>query len=660
MPLKEPAQATTIIKNDYNTDIREQLFRFFRKWPWFLGSLILFLGIAYIYMRYAVPEYYVYSTILIDTEDANAPQLDAIKDIGLIDKAPNKIENEIQILRSRSIMTEVVKKLNLNVQHYTEGNVIKSENYPKSILEVNFIDADSTFYNKSQLFNIHILSKLEFEINEGDDEKNVKHAFGNSINTTIGKIIITPDDNFDHYIGKKIEIRIIPVQLVSEYYRNKISIEPVEKSPSVLKVSLNDPVEEKAKDIVNNLISQYNLAEQEDNMKVAKKTSSFINDRIALITTDLSEVDSDAANFRSSRGLGIDINSQSQRIAESNLQADKEIAAQSAELDIVTSLKNSIGNRSDTYEIVPYNAGFSDPGVTSLVSEYNKLVNTRDRLLENSTAQNPLVINVDNQLGDLRTSMLASLSNLEQTIKIRLKSLQSQNQNYSSKMYAAPKQVQALNEIERQAGIKEQLYLYLLQKREEAEISSGVTSENARVIDPAITTDSGSISPPRKVIYGGAFFAALFLPFMIIYIKGLLNVKVQSREDLEKALSTPIIGDIPKTKSKSPQIISKTDRSPLAESFRILKTNLNFLMADMHSEKGSTIFLTSTISGEGKTFISANLAKVLAASGKKWYSWAAISEIQNFMKYLIYLKQKILWDSLLILLIKKRLLAISF
>lgn len=619
MPLNESSQSPSpAISKDYGINIREQLFRFLRKWPWFLVSLILFFGLAYVYLRYAIPKYYVYSTILIDNEESASPELDAFKDMGLMGEAKNKIENEIQVLKSRSIMIDVVEKLGLNIQHFSEGQVIKSENYPKSILEINFIDSDSTLYDKSKVFYFHILSELEFEFSEGNKENVTKHSFGNSIETSIGKIVITPhSDNFSGFIDKNIEVRISPVQLVSEYYRNKIVVEPVEKSPSVLRISLNDPVEEKAKDIVNTLINQYNLSAQEDDKKVARKTASFINDRIALITTDLSVVDTDAAKFKASKGLGIDINSQTQRMAESNLQASKEIAAQNAELQIISSLKNNITQSGDRYQIVPYSAGFSDPAVTNLVGQYNQLVNTRDRLLQNSTEQNPYVVNIDNQLGDLRTSMLSSLGSLEQSIKIQLGSLQAQNETFSNKMYAAPQQQQALNEIERQGTIKEQLYLYLLQKREEAEISSGVTTDIARVIDPAIATDSESISPPRNVIYAGSIFAGLFIPFLVIYLGGLLNVKVRTREDLEKVLSTPIIGDIPKTHSKRPYLISKTDRSPLAESFRILKTNLNFLMAGIQSDKGKTIFLTSTISGEGKTFISANLAKVLAASGKK-------------------------------------------
>ncbi|WP_051907928.1 GumC family protein [Flavimarina sp. Hel_I_48] len=620
MPLKE---STPISRNtkpkEYSINLREAIFSYLRKWPWFILSLIIFVGLAYTYLRYSIPKYSVYSTILIDTEDGpGASELAVFQDLGYTDQAQNKIENEIQIIRSRSIMNEVVKKLNLNVQHFSEGNVIKTENYPEGIVKINFLASDSLIYTKSKTFHIKIKSKTKFELANNSDEKGKIHSFGKKITTSIGDIILTPSAvDIENYIDKEVEIRVLPLLAVSENYRNKINIGLMEKSPSVLKISLSDPVEEKARDIVNTLIKTYNGITVENNKSVASKTASFINDRIALITSDLSAVDTDAAQFKASRGLGVDINSQAQRMAESNLQASKEIASLSTELEIISSIKNTVSNQGRSYQIIPGSLGFSDPSVNSIISRYNDLVLVRDRLLEGATEQNPNIVNLDQQLGNLKSSLISSLGNLEQSTRIKLNSIQAQNEGYSSKIYSAPQQQQALNEIERQSNVKEQIYVYLLQKREEAEISSGVPAPNAKIIDPAIVTRSGSISPPRNVIYGGAVAMALFLPFLFIYVGSMLNVKVQTREDLEKVLSTPIIGDIPRAKRRFKGLISTNDRSPLAESFRILKTNLNFLMTGSSADKGKIIFLTSTISGEGKTFISANLAKTLSSSGKR-------------------------------------------
>lgn len=621
MPLKESTSTPLPPKTkEYSINLREAIFSYLRKWPWFILSLVILCGLAHIYLRYSIPQYLVYSTILIDTEDGpGASELAVFQDLGYTDQGQSKIENEIQIIKSRSIMNEVVKKLNLNVQHFSEGNVIKTENYPEGVIKINFLASDSLIYKKSKTFHIKIQSKTKFELANKSDEKGKIHSFGKKIATELGDIILTPAaPNIENYIGNEIEIRVLPLLTVSENYRNKINISLVEKSPSVLRISMSDPVEEKARDLVNTLISTYNNITIANNKEVASKTASFINDRIALITSDLSAVDTDAAQFKASRGLGVDINSQAQRMAESTLQTSKEIASMNTELQIISGIRSTISSQGNNYRIIPGSLGFSDPAVNSIIERYNQLVLTRDRLLEGATEQNPNIINLDQQLSALKSSLLSSLGNLEQSTKIRLSSLQTQNEGYSSKIYSAPQQQQALNEIERQSSVKEQIYVYLLQKREEAEISSGVPSPNAKIIDPAIVTHSGSISPPRNVIYGGAVVMGLFIPFLFIYIGGLLNVKVQSREDLEKVLSTPIIGDIPRAKRRSKGgLISNNDRSPLAESFRILKTNLSFLMAGSSAEKGKVIFLTSTIAGEGKTFISANLAKILSGPTKR-------------------------------------------
>ena len=213
---------------------------------------------------------------------------------------------------------------------------------PKELLRSIFLASDSLIYKKSKTFHIRIRSKTEFELANSSDEKGERQSFGKKISTELGDIILTPSAaNIENYIGKEIEIRVLPLLTVSENYRNKINIALVEKSPSVLRISLSDPVEEKAKDLVNNLIRVYNNITIENNKAVASKTASFINDRIALITSDLSAVDTDAAQFKASRGLGVDINSQAQRMAESNLQTSKEIASLSTELTIISGIRNT-------------------------------------------------------------------------------------------------------------------------------------------------------------------------------------------------------------------------------------------------------------------------------------------------------------------------------
>ncbi len=604
-------------QNDEN--FREVIFSYLRKWYWFVLSLVLCVALAYVYMRYTVPQYSVSTSILLNQQNSSAAsEMAAFQDLDFFNEGQSKIENETQILKSRTLMTNVVKRLNLNIQYFSEGTVLDFESYPKSSIEINFLESDSIIYTKSKNLNIRVDSKTKFTLLNDGEDKGKQYSFGKTISTTLGNIIITPyNKDIKHNIGKLVKVVVQPIQQVSEYYRNKINISTVGNSSSVIAITLKDPVEKKAMDIVNTLVDEYKIAAAKDNRAIAAKTAEFINERISLITTDLSAVDTEAAEFKSDRGLTTDIGAQTQRLAENNLQTSREISSLNTQLNLIQMMRGYTQDQGSNYDIVPANLGFSDPAVTNLVSRYNEIVLRRNRILESSTLQNPTIVNLDQQLNDLKQSMLASLNNLEESTKIKLNSLQTQDRYFSGRVYSAPKQQQALKEIERQSIIKEQLYLYLLQKREEAEISSEVTPDNARVVDPAIITNSASVSPPKKIIYIGSVFAGFLIPFLFIYVGGLLSVKVNSKNDLEKILSTPIIGDIPKTKSKTKMVVSKASRSAIAESFRILRTNLDFLMANISTEKGKVIFTTSTISGEGKTFISANLAKVMAVTGKK-------------------------------------------
>ena len=618
-PLQSENPAPPLNPSETGINYREQVIHYIRKWPWFLLSLIVFISLAFLYMRYTIPQYEVNSTILInEDEGSSGSEMMAFQDLGFFDNTQSMVENEVQILKSRSLMLVVAKKLRLNVQYFSEGTVLEFENYTKSLVDINFLSSDSLIYRQEQVFDLRIKSKTDFTLLNNNKESGKDYSFGKPILTSLGKIIITPtNQNIQDRIGDHIKVVITPIQDVAELYRNKLIIEPVEQGSAVLSISLNDPVEEKARDIVNTLVEEYNMLAIEDNKAIAKKTSEFINERITLITTDLSSVDTEAAEYKSNRGLTTDLGAQTQRLAETNMQNNRAISELNTQISLIQSMRQYTQSQGSNYDIVPANLGFSDPAVTNLVSRYNELVLNRNRILENSTLQNPTIINLDQQLNDLRQSLLASLNNLQESTKIKLSSLQTQDRYFSGRLYSAPKEQQALKEIERQSLIKEQLYLYLLQKREEAEISSAVSTANAKVIDPAIITEKSTLFPPKKIIVIGTLFMGLFVPFLVIYISGLLSVKVNSKQDLEKVLTTPIIGDIPKSSSKSKMVVSKTSRSAVAESFRILRTNLDFLMAGISSDRGKIIFTTSTVSGEGKTFISSNLAKVLAVTGKK-------------------------------------------
>ncbi len=603
----------------FSFNLRDQIAVYLRNWYWFVICVVIFGTLAFLKVRYTIPQYGVSSTIMIAQEDnVSAPELAAFKDLGLVSEVESKNENEIQILKSRTLFTNVVNNLKLNVQYFSEGRILELENYPKSLVEINFLSHDSVVKTKSKVFNVRIDSKTTFSFLDGNKKKQSTHSFGKTVkDENVGDIVITPSvEKIENNIGQIVKIRITPVRLVADAYRSAVSISPL-KSSSIVRLSLNDPVKEKAKDIINDLVEEYSKATIEDKKQASARTANFINDRLKLISGDLTEVDDEAAGYLSKHGLTTDIGAQAQQLSNLDTRNVQETSGLNTQLNLIDSMRRFVLSQDGKYDLIPANLGFEDVTITSTVSRYNNLILQRKRLLKTSSEQNPVVVNIDQQIDGLRQVLLGSLNSLRSSINIRLKSLKTQDQYFSGKLYSAPIREKDLRVIEREQTIKEQLYLYLLQKREEAEIASHITLSNTRVIDKASTLGAYPVSPNKKMIYMGAIFFGFMLPFVVIYVSQLLNVKVRSREEIEKILSMPIIGTIPKVKkSKKRIMISQNDRSGIAEAFRILRTNLDFLMARSNKTKGRVVFVTSTISGEGKTLVSSNLAKTLAISGK--------------------------------------------
>ena len=602
-----------------NFNLKEQLLKYLKRWYWFLLSLIIFIGLAYLYLRYTHPLYNVSATIAISQEDNLSDSgLAAFKDLGLIDKSQNTIDNEIQVIKSRTIIGNVVKKLKLNTRYYTEGVVLETENYPNSLLEIHYLSADSVIYEKSAIFHVLVNSATSFSLVDKKGVKISDHLFGKPIKTKAGEVIITPNNkNIKNSLGKTIKIELVPLKSLIETYRNRLDIFPIGQGGSVLQISLNDRVRQKATDFINKLLDEYTDATIEHKKEVSNKTSEFIRKRLNLISDDLSEVETEAAGYRSRFGLTTDVGADAQRAASFDSQNMQEIGALNTQLSLISSMQNFIQSQEGKNDPIPANLGFDDPAIASNVARYNSLILQRKRLLRTSSAQNPVVVNIDEQINGLRQVLIGALNSIKANVNIKLNSLRTQKKYFSGKLYVAPTREKDLKVIQREQTVKEQLYLYLLQKREEAEITSNITVPNSRIIDRASTLGSYPVSPNKKRTYILAVLAGLFVPFLLIYLKELFNFKISSRGELENLTNLPIIGSIPKSKASNTIVVDKTSRTAVSEAFRIMSTNLDFMLAGVNKEIAKTIFVTSSISGEGKTFISSNLAKILSASGSK-------------------------------------------
>ena len=341
-------------------------------------------------------------------------------------------------------------------------------------------------------------------------------------------------------------------------------------------------------------------------------TNEFINDRLLVINKDLSNVEAGAEAFKQENNI-TDIISEAGIVLETKSEINKSIVDLNTQLKLADYMIAYMDENQN--ELIPANLGLTEASINTNTENFNLLLLERNRILRGSSELNPVVMSLDTQISQLRTSIIEGLHNFKSSLAISLSQAQQQERLMNSKIAAVPSQERTFRGIQREQQIIEALYLYLLEKREENAITLAVTAPNAKIIDKAYGSNI-PVAPKRKIVYLAALLLGGIIPFGILYITFLLDNKVHTRKDIEAVVKAPFLGGIPKTKQTNKIVVSDDDRSSIAESFRLLRTNINFMTSRIQ-KKSKTIFVTSTMSGEGKTFTSINLASVLALSDKK-------------------------------------------
>lgn len=599
-------------------NLQETIQRYTRNWKLFIVSFIIFLGSAYLYIRYSTPQYGASATIMLIQDKSSAPEMAIFKDLEGFNDNSSEIEDEIQIMKSRTLMTTVVKELGLNLRYFTEGSIKEVELYKDSPIKVNFLESDSIVNQSYLKFSIEIISDTDFGYRRKPTDELKTFSFGQNIPTSLGSMVIIPTvSKIGNLKDNVFNVSLTPVNQVADYYTNMISITPNQKGSNILSISLSDPVKKRATDVINSLIKSYNKQSVDERSMVAKNTSNFINERINLLASGLSEIDSNAVRFKSGNRL-TNIESETDIYLNASSENEQQLVTAGTELNMVNYMRDYVENQ-NTHDLIPANVGFTDPTISDVTSKYNELVLERQRLLKSSSEKNPVITNLDEQLGGLRQTMQQSLNNMSNTLNIRLNNLKNQASRINSKIYTVPGKERQLKDIQREQGIKEALYLYLLQKREESAIASATVAPNVKIIDPAFIKNTVPVFPNPKVIYLAGLLLGFGIPFSLIYVKDLFDTKIHGKDDILKvAGNVPFLAEVPKITNKKKLLVERNDRSVLAESFRILRTNLDYFITSRDGDSTSkVIFVTSTISGEGKTFVSYNLAHTLAYSGKK-------------------------------------------
>lgn len=618
---------------DDGINLREILGKYLQHWKWLILSVSTAMTVSYMYIRYSsVPQYEVQTTILIkDDQKGNVvSELSAFEDIGVLNSS-SSIENEIEILKSRTLMNRVVRKLKLNVNYHLIGRIRNSEQYNSSPVQLKIIGGDSVIEDRSLSLFLQIRSKDGFDLKNSNGEILGSYAFGEPVSREFGELQITIAENINDHINDECIINVRSIESAVSRYSSSLRIEQVGRSSNVISLKLTDPIHEKAIAILDELVQQYNDDAIADKNQVSQNTSNFIEDRMSILTAELSEVEGNAASFKKDNQL-VGVSSQAELFLSTGSENKSQIIETNLQMHLVDFMIDYLQEQNAGFNLIPTNLGFSDPAITTSINSYNQLVLEKDRILESSGERNPIVVKINAQLSSLKNNLYESLNNLKASLEIRQRELNIVASGINAKIAQVPGYERTYREIQRQQQIKETLYLYLLQKREETAIALAVTVANAKIIDSAYGNKI-PISPNTKRIYMIALLLGTFLPIGFIYVQDLLDTKIHSKSDLDK-IGIPYVGELPKNDSNNGLlIVSKDNRSRMSEAYRSLRTNIDFMMSDVKN-KGRMILVTSTISSEGKTHVSLNLAATIALSDKRVLLLGMDLRAPKIMKYL--------------------------
>lgn len=609
-------------QDEEKINYQELLFRYIIHWPWFVASVLVCLIGAWVYLHFQTPVYQVSASIMIKDDKKGSGSTDLGNlGIGGVITSTQGIDNEIEVLRSKTILKEVVNNLELYITYYDEDEFPEKELYQTSPVIVNLTAQEADKLPGSALLAMKLSPEgvLDVNLKVGLNEYNQRfEKLPAVLPTDAGTFGFALKDSLSggQMEGHKGERHIRAVVSrpfgVAKGYQGALSIAPTSRTTSVAVVSLMNTNIQRARDFINKLMEMYNRNTNNDKNKVAEKTREFINERIKIIDEELGSTEDKLEAFKRNAGL-TDISSDAQLAVSGNAEYEKRRVDNGTQINLVRDLIKYINNPLNEYELLPGNIGLSDAGLTTQIGRYNELIIERKRLLRTSTESNPMIVNLDTSIRAMKSNVQAAINGTLQGLLIVKADLEREAGRFSRRISDAPGQERQYVSIARQQEIKAGLYLMLLQKREENAITLAATANNAKIIDELVAT-GGPLSPKPNMIYMIALVLGVGMPVGVIFLIGLTKFKIEGRGDVEKLTRLPIVGDVPLTNEKAGSIaVFENQNTLMSETFRHIRTNLQFMLENDQK----VILVTSTVSGEGKSFISSNLAISLSLLGKR-------------------------------------------
>jgi len=609
--------------------IQDLLYLCLAQWKWFVVSLAVTCGIAIFYLLRTPPVYTRTASVLIKEDSKGksvSSDLESFSEFGLFQSSTN-VNNELIALQSPAVMTEVVKRLHLEMNYFVPGRFHRRVAYGLT-LPVNVTIGDFP-ENESAGFTLRVQPDstvlLTDFVRNGDEiaDRQVRGRLTDTMATPLGRMVVDPTPNYTSGEDYTLYVQRASLYGTVNGCAANLGVSLDNEKSSVVALTYKDHSIQRAEEVLNTLISVYNENWVKDKNQIAVSTSMFINERLGVIERELGNVDEDISSYKSEHLLP-DVQAASSMYMAQSSATNAQILALNNQLYMTRYIRNYLTNDANRMQLLPANSGIESANIESQIAEYNKQLLQRNSLVANSSTENPIVVDMDQSLAAMRTAIIRSIDNQTVTLNAQIKSLQQTEQQTTSRIAANPSQAKYLLSVERQQKVKEALYLFLLQKREENELSQAFTAYNTRVITPP----HGSMlptAPVRKNILLAAFALGLLIPVVIIFLRENMNTRVRGRKDLE-GVTVPFIGEIPqflhkkkglwgrKPKEIKAIVVKEGSRNVINEAFRVLRTNLEFMTG--RDSKSNVIVVTSFNPGSGKSFLTMNMAVSLSIKHK--------------------------------------------
>ncbi len=598
-------------------NLNDLFYLLLQNWKWFALSILVCVGLAVLYIKATPSEYSRSATVLIkDNSRGGTPMGESamFQDFGLFN-IKNSVDNEILVFQSKRLMRDVVTRLNLDKSYKVREGLKNVELYTQSPVMIQLADAE---HPNELAFNITPLSATEVLLTdfseEGDAEMTV--ALRDTVETPVGRLAVVPTLYYgDSYFDREIQVAKSDIAELALTYQKKVQVNLANKMATMINLSVIDESIPRAEDLLNTLIAIYNEDAINDKNQIAVNTSEFINERLIIIEQELGSVDSDIEIFKRENQL-TDIRSETGMYLQESSAYNKEALSLENQITLARFIREYLTDASKNADLIPSNTGVSDVNIESQIGEYNVLLLRRNKLISNSSDRNPVVMDLNNSLNAMKQTIIRAIDNLIVGLNIQIRNTREREVQTARRITAVPSQQKYVLSIERQQKIKEELYLYLLNKREENALTQAITESNARIIDPA-TGSENPVAPRVLIILLAGLMLGGLIPAAILWLMEVFNVTIRNRKDIQDVISMPFLGEIPiRDKKAGTEIqVHRNGRDSVSEAFRIVRTNMEFMRVKKKEMKVLTV--TSAFPGSGKTFVSVNLGMSLALTEKK-------------------------------------------